>query len=338
MVFVYIVVSIISVWLLIRAAVKLERTCEKLGHHYKLPPLIQGGVFEAVAGTMPELMAIIVTTLLHGSFSLGVSTVVGSTIFNTLVVPGLAVLVGSRRGHAFSRDVVFKEGQFLIVSVAVLFFVLVAATIYHPVAGQAHVGLVSRWSVLLPICLYALYLYFHHQDIEHDTDLQLRLLRTFPRREWFALVVSGLLLLFACEGLVLSVIYFGNLLHISTDLLGFTVLAAVACYPHTVLAVEAAREGHGDRSLSGSIGANIFEICICIPVGVLIAGSVSINLTQSFPMFALLLLAILVLLTMARSGLSLSPVEGFILLGLYGLFLVYVVGEIQGVTNLLNAH
>jgi cation:H+ antiporter len=335
-IFGYFGLLILSAYGLVRTTCKLEKTCSNLGKHYKLPPLMQGGVLEAVAGSMPELMAIMLSTVLHGSFSLGVSTVVGSTIFNTLVVPGLSVLSGSRNGQRYSRDVVFKDGQFFIVSVTVLLLVLVAATIYFPVPGQPYVGLINRWMALVPLCLYGLYLFFHQQDIEHDNELHLRLLRTFPKQDWLQLMGSALLLLACCEGLVLCVIYFGKVFAISADLLGFTLLAVVACYPHTILGVQAAKEGHGDRSLSGSLGANIFEICVCIPVGVLVSGTVPINLAQSLPMFAILVAAILVLLMMARTGLVLTRLEAMILLALYGLFLTYVVGEIYGVTNLLN--
>merc|ERR1712217_828291 len=47
---------------------------------------------------------------------------------------------------------------------------------------------------------------------------------------------------------------------------GLTLLAAGTSVPDLCSSVIVAREGHGDMAISSSIGSNIFDVCVGLPV------------------------------------------------------------------------
>jgi cation:H+ antiporter len=70
----------------------LETGADRLAAGYGRPGIVQGAIIAAVGSSMPELVSVLLATLQHGEFELGVGGVVGSAVFNLLVIPGLAVL------------------------------------------------------------------------------------------------------------------------------------------------------------------------------------------------------------------------------------------------------
>ncbi|WP_049936136.1 hypothetical protein [Haloplanus natans] len=97
--------------------------------------LATGVWYAAVGSSMPELSSTVLATLLHGQFDLGVGAIVGSAVFNILVIPAAATL-SRRRELEASRTLVYKEAQFYMLAVSVLFLTFAFAVIYDPAAGN----------------------------------------------------------------------------------------------------------------------------------------------------------------------------------------------------------
>jgi cation:H+ antiporter len=77
-----VVVAALIIW---KGSEYFEGAAERLSKHYGLPVAVHGAVVVAVGSSMPELSLIVISTLVHGEFSLGVGAIVGSAIFNLLV-------------------------------------------------------------------------------------------------------------------------------------------------------------------------------------------------------------------------------------------------------------
>merc|ERR1712100_354738 len=58
----------------------------------------------------------------------------------------------------------------------------------------------------------------------------------------------------------------GQVFQISSTIMGLTFLAAGTSIPDLLTSVIVARNGHGDMAVSSSIGSNIFDILIGLPV------------------------------------------------------------------------
>ncbi len=310
----------------------LESSSAKLAVHYRLPPIVQGAVITAIGSSFPELSSTVIATLLHGSFDLGVSAVVGSAIFNILVIPGVAGLAGGRL--AAERDLVYKDAQFYVTSVAVLLLAFSIAVIYNPVEGQVLVGRMDRGIALIPVLLYGLYLFLQQQDtLEYEAEAAAETIAA--GRQWLVLLAGLGAILAGVEGLVRAAIGLGDYFGTPSFLWGLTVIAAATSLPDAFVSIKAARRGEGTVSIANVLGSNIFDLLVAVPAGVLIAGTAPIDYTVAAPMMGYLTFVTIVLFAMLRTRLVLARWEAWALLALYALFVGWMVLETIGVTGVV---
>jgi len=327
-----IVISTAVVW---KGSFILESAAEGLSQYYQLPPIVQGSIVVAVGSSFPELSTTVLATLVHGQFDLGVSAIVGSAIFNILVIPGISGLVGQRL-YA-DRLLVYKDAQFYITSITVLLLAFTFAVIYNPVPDVKLQGEMNRLIALLPLSLYGLYLFLQHQDtIEENQNKNQQPPQDINIfKEWLRLLFSLFLIVVSVEGLVSGAIGLGNILNTPSFLWGITVVAAGTSLPDAFVSIRAAQRGDGIISLANVLGSNIFDLLVAIPVGVMIAGASIIDFAVAAPMMGVLTFATIVLFAMLRTGLVLSKKESVVLLGMYGLFVLWMVLETFEITNVI---
>ncbi|WP_435106083.1 sodium:calcium antiporter [Arhodomonas sp. AD133] len=330
---VWTLVAIVATAIIWKGSGLLERSSERLAVYYELPDIVQGAIVVAVGSSFPELSTTVISTLVHGEFELGVAAIVGSALFNILVIPAVAGL-STREQLRSNRDLVYKEAQFYMIAVAVLTLTFSFAAIYNPVAdGQGMIrGEMTRGLALMPVALYGLYLFVQYQDtIDHQAEVDATGIR--PGREWGVLALSLAIIVVGVEGLVRAALSFGDIFGTPSFLWGITVVAAGTSIPDAFVSVRAARHGRGVTSIANVLGSNTFDLLVCIPAGVLIAGTAVINFSVAAPMMAALTAATVVLFLMMRTQMVLSRHESVMLLVIYAAFVVWIAAEIFGAVD-----
>ncbi|MFB6235723.1 MAG: sodium:calcium antiporter [Halopenitus sp.] len=312
----------------------LEESAEHLSAYYGLPAVVQGSIIVAVGSSFPELASVVFTAL-AGTFNMGVGAIVGSAIFNILVIPALAGIASD--GHLeTNRTIVYKEAQFYMIAVSAMVVTFALAVIYLPVPnGPALAGQLTRPLALLPLLLYALYLFIQWQDVS-DHDAPDTPDHIAVGREWLRLGAGLLLILVAVEQLVSGVEALGHTFGIPEFLAGVTIVAAATSLPDTLVSVRTARSDRGITSLGNVLGSNTFDLLVAIPIGVLIVGATTIDFAVAVPMLGVLTLATVLLFTFLRTDLSVTGFEAYTLLAAYALFVAWVVAETVGVTHLIK--
>ncbi|PSP28807.1 sodium:calcium antiporter [Halobacteriales archaeon QH_10_67_22] len=305
----------------------LETASEELSAYYGLPQVVQGSVVAAVGSSFPELATVVFAALLTGSLGLGVGAIVGSAIFNILVVPGVAGLA-TEADIQSNRALVYKEAQFYMLAVSVLVITFAMAVIYYPDTTVDYLaGTVTRPLAAIPLGLYGLYVFIQFQDTaDHEADAGTGS-DVDAGRQWGRLLAGLLLILVAVHQLVEAVEALGLAFGVPEFVMGATVAAGATSLPDALVSIRAARDGRGVASLANVLGSNTFDLLVAIPAGVLILGSASFNFAMAVPMFAVLTLATILLFTALRTGLRLTTPESGALLVAYLLFVVWVVLE-----------
>lgn len=136
--------------------------------------------------------------------------------------------------------------------------------------------------------------------------------------------LSLIIILVGVEILIQAAIALGEVFGTPSFLWGITVVAAGTSIPDAFVSVRAAKQGKAVTSLANVLGSNIFDLLICIPAGVLIAGSAVINYSIAAPMMAVLTGATLALFVLMRLGMRLSAKESAFLLILYAVFVLWM--------------
>ncbi|MDS0477765.1 sodium:calcium antiporter [Natrinema sp. 1APR25-10V2] len=304
---------------------RLELAAERLSKHYGLPVAVHGAIVVAVGSSFPELSSIVISTVLHGEFSLGVGAIVGSAIFNLLVIPAFSALSTDRL--EVTRDIVHKDAQFYVISVLILFIVFALGATYVP-GGTNEAAILTPPLALIPLVSYGIYVFLHQQDAsDHVADESVTV---NPRREWARLTVALLVIAVGVEGIVRAALTFGAIFGTPSFLWGVTVIAAATSLPDAFVSVRAARNDESVTSLTNVLGSNTFNLLVAIPVGVLLAGSATINFLAAVPTMGFLAFATLVFIVFTRTHLELTNREAYGFLALYALFLCWMTLESIG--------
>ncbi|XP_036290060.1 sodium/potassium/calcium exchanger 2 isoform X7 [Pipistrellus kuhlii] len=121
----------------------------------------------------------------------------------------------------------------------------------------------------------------------------------------------------------------GETIGISEEIMGLTILAAGTSIPDLITSVIVARKGLGDMAVSSSVGSNIFDITVGLPLPWLLFTMihrfqpVAVSSNGLFCAIVLLFIMLLfVILSIALCKWRMNKVLGFIMFGLYFVFLV----------------
>lgn len=113
--------------------------------------------------------------------------------------------------------------------------------------------------------------------------------------------------------------------------MGLTFLAAGTSVPDLLTSVVVAKQGHGDMAVSSSIGSNIFDVLVGLPlpwlayalVNDITPGYVGVEApTLFFSLLILLIMVAAVILIIHCSGWVMTKTLGYSMFGLYGLFVL----------------
>lgn len=311
----------------------LEGASGKLARHYGLPRLVQGTIIAAVGSSAPEIASAVIATIRYGEFELGIGIVVGSAVFNILVIPALSALLADGQLDT-GRDVVYKEAQFYMVSVAALFLILALAVIYYPTGGDLE-GSVTRPLAGSLLALYGLYIFVQYLDVTEASAPTTTLTSRSLFRQWGLLLGGIALIIGGIEGLVFAAVGLGEAFGTPSFLWGLTVVAAATSLPDTFISIAAARIDEPAVSLGNVLGSNIFDLLVAIPAGVLLAGSTSVSFAAAVPMMAFLIVATIALFTFSRTDMEITNREAWAMLALYGVFVVWLLLESVGLLDVL---
>jgi cation:H+ antiporter len=328
----YSLLAVISTAVIWKGSGLLEKSAEQLSLYYGLPVAVHGAVVVAVGSSFPEISSVAISALLHGEFDLGVGTIVGSAIFNILVIPAVAALSTERLSA--SRDVVHRDAQFYIISILVLFMTFALGATYLPVTEPGTATL-TRPLVLVPIGAYILYIFLHYQDTKEHTPIETPQTVNLPQT-WGRLFLSLGLIVLSVEGLVTAALGIGDAFAIPPLLLGAVIVAAGTSLPDAFVSIRAAQSNKGVTSLTNVLGSNTFDLLIAVPFGVLLVGTTTVNYAASIPLLGFLTLVTLVFIVFTRTQLELSRTEAYGFLVLYALFVVWMALEAIGVLSVVQ--
>lgn len=149
-----------------------------------------------------------------------------------------------------------------------------------------------------------------------------------PLAAW-SMLLGGLLLLGVGGrvtelGAVSAALNFG----MSEIVIGGTIVAIATSLPEVVTTVIAARKNHPDLAVGNVVGSNIFNILFVLPITVLVAPEMSIEVPPSawvyiIIMFLMTLLA-LILTIIGKEKESIIPKEGTLLVSLFVVYLICI--------------
>lgn len=316
------ILLIIGFVLLIKGADFFVDGSSSVAKILKVPTIIIGLTVVAFGTSMPEL-SVSVTAALRGSNDLAVSNVLGSNIFNLLVVLGCCALV---KPVAAKWSLLKKEFPFSILITVILLLVDSDFSIMKILDGNQGFVL-GRWAGLLFLILFVLYIYATVKSALRSRaeakDMEEEEYKTMSPLKSGIYIVIGLI----------GIVWGGNLVVDSASnialtfgwsqtFIGLTIVALGTSLPELVTSVVAARKGENDLAVGNVVGSNIFNILLILGVSSFIT-PITLDVTAVYDTIILILASIIVYVS-AISKREIQRKEGILFLVCYFAFFLYV--------------
>lgn len=284
---------IIGFVLLIKGADFFVEGSSSLARFLKIPSVIIGLTIVAMGTSAPEA-SVSINAALAGNNDIAVSNIIGSNIFNGLIVVGICAFIS---GFKTNRDILKRDMPVNILITAIL-CVMIAD------------GRLSRLEGILLLAGMIFYI----------VNMILSALKTrssYPDEKSMPLYKS---LIFIAGGLV-SVIFGGNLVvnnasqiavsfGVSQNFIGLTIVAIGTSLPELVTSIVATRKGDSGLALGNAIGSNIFNILFILGMSATI--SPLHILSESIIDCVILLVSGILLFVFAYTKKSMNRTEGAI--------------------------
>ena len=346
MLIIYILILLVSFYVLAKVVDDyFVESLDKVAVKLKMSHDAAGATLMAVGSSAPELFVAIFAVIRPGDHeAIGVGNIVGSALFNILVITGAAAIVRKAiiAWQAVIRDLFFYAGSVIILLV----------TFIDGKVSYTEVGILIGTYIIYVIVVVFWRKMFKYVDPdekviikEKDKNKKLKiyekimnpidfiLKKIFPPAKYnFAVFLMSIAIIAGISWvLVESAIHIAHILNISEAIIAVTVLAAGTSIPDLFSSLIVSKQGRGGMAISNAVGSNIFDILIGLGLPFMIiivstGGKANLdlgNIEQS--VYFLLASVVIVFFLFVINKWKVGKIFGISLLLVYAAYLIWAI-------------
>lgn len=274
---------------------------------FHVPGLIIGLTIVAMGTSAPEL-AVSVSAALSGSNEIAVSNVVGSNIFNLLVVLGICAIMSP-----LPVDSGILKRDFPVSIAATLAVILMAAA-----------GVLSRFEGVAVVAVFLVYLaitiYMSKKMGGPEEEEQ----KILPAWKSILFILGGLAGIIGGGQLVVncakSLAFSWGM---SETLVGLTIVAVGTSLPELVTSLVASKKGENGMAIGNVVGSNIFNLLLILGVSAAVH-PIAVTM-ESIVDLVLLLIVTAIFYVFVCTGRKISRAEGVIAVAMYVGYMIFAI-------------
>lgn len=318
-----ILILIIGFVLLIKGADFFVEGSSSVAKKFHVPAMIIGMTIVAMGTSLPEC-AVSVTASLTNNNSLAVSNVIGSNIFNLMVVCGACALFTPL---TIRQDTLKKEFPLSIICAALLLVLGYIGMVLGHVDG------------IIFLILFVGYLLWMIQsakkararvlkspsdaELEEEAEFVEENINILPTWKSLIFIVGGMIAIkFGGDFVVDGASAIASGIGLSQTLIGLTIVAMGTSLPELVTSLIAAKKGEVDMALGNVIGSDIFNILFVLGIATAIS-PISFLMENVIDIILLIIMSVIVL-AFAWSKHQINRKEGILMLLMYAAYMVYI--------------
>jgi cation:H+ antiporter len=307
--------------LLLVGAESLVRGASKLAGLLGIPPLIIGLTIVAYGTSAPEL-AVSLQSTLGGQNDIALGNVIGSNIFNVLMILGISAMVAPLQ---VAQQLIRLDVPIMIgISGLMLFFSL--DRLLQPSDGVV---------LVIGSVVYTLFLLYQSRK-ETDTNVQAEYELEYGHNKstgqlaWLYhvgfLLGGAVILVLGSRLFVFGAVDIAEALGVSQIVIGLTVVAMGTSLPELATSMVATVRGERDIAVGNVVGSNIFNLLTVIGVASLTSdgGLVIPPAVLNFDLPVMVAVAV-ACIPIFVTGNVISRWEGFLFIGYYVAYATYLI-------------
>ena len=244
-----ILILLAGLFLVVVGADYLVEGASSVARRFGLSEFVIGLTIVGMGTSAPEMVVSFIGAI-QGNADISIGNVVGSNIFNTLLILGVTAIL---LPMAITRENMRRDIPTNIL-VTVLFI------------GMLSSGL-ARWEGAVLLVLFVWYMWDSFRKGAQDQDSAQQADETAPRKLWLSLlmIAGGLAaLIFGGRLFVNSATGIAHALGVSDKFIAITILAGGTSLPELATCVAAAIKKKGQLALGNIIGSNIFNLLLIL--------------------------------------------------------------------------
>ncbi len=347
---IYLIALLLSFYLLAKVCDDyFVESLDEIAAKLKLSSDAAGATLMAVGSSAPELFVAIISVVHPGGHEqIGMGTIVGSAVFNLIVITGVVGLVGH---FTVNKMIILRDLLFYLVGVVFLYYVfldgnisLIEAVLF-PVLYIIYVILVVRWKSIFPFepevkiiddkkeknkprKIISPFVNTLHKLVR-PIDFMVDKVFIYKKNVLFVFLMSIFLIGLLSWALVESAIQISEIMDIPEAFIALTVLAIGTSVPDLLSSMIVARQKRGGMAVTNAIASNIFDVLIGMGIPfilmiIMYGKKISIKTDELISSTGLLLLSIIgMLILLIVNRWNIGKRMGTSLLIFYIAFLVF---------------
>jgi len=288
---------------LVKGADEMVSAAVQIAVKFKIPNSIIGATFIGFGTSAPELFAS-TGAAINGDLDLAIGNIVGSNIANSLLVVAVLFLAIPKD---FNKKI--KINQTSPLWMAVVTTIFVSTYIY---ANKFPLGL---GVVLLMLIVYITYKMVSSEGVEDD-----EMFVDEKKYIWLRGFISLAATLYGSQLVVDNAVKIAEIFGVSSLVIGSTIIAIGTSLPEVAGTIAAAKLRKPDLVFGNIFGSNLFNIGLVGGVAIVVSPG-EIEKQVDYQLFLMYFVSILVIF-LSRNTLKKNPLLGYLLMGLYVLFIV----------------
>lgn len=299
--------------LVILGADWLTKGASGLARRFNISELVIGLTIVALGTSLPELV-ISVGAAIKGSSGIALGNVIGSNMFNSLLILGIAALITPIR---FSSRMLSREIPFNLLASVVL--LLVSGSM---LVGGAEGEYITRYGGLLLLCFLAVFLRYTFSIPSSDDD---EAVEQLPVGKIVVFILAGLCaLIFGGNIFVNGATDIARAFGLSEAVIGITIVSAGSSLPELAVSVNAARKGNVGIALGNVLGSNILNIFLILGISATVT-PISLDGFGFVDYYMLVASSLLIYVVTRFGGRSVvTRLEGLLLVAAYVAYTIYL--------------
>ena len=311
----YIILLVVGFVILIKGADWFVDGASAVAGNFKISKMLIGLTIVAFGTSAPEF-AVSIKSLLSGSGDIVLGNVVGSNIFNILLILGISACVHTL---TVKNNTVKKE-----LPITLLMSTLLFALLSDNLFDSNLTNMFTRGDGFVLLLVFLVFIYYlislMRNKTEAETDEELMKL---PKAILLTVVgITGIVL--GSNYVVDSASYIAEMLGVSQRMIGLTIIAMGTSLPELVTSVIATKKGEYDIAIGNVVGSNIFNFGVVIGLPVLLFGSIP-NITYNLVDLMMMLASAALLFIFSYNDYKIKKNEGIIFIIMFVLYYSYVI-------------
>lgn len=318
-----ILILVIGFVLLIKGADFFVEGSSSVAKKFHVPAMLIGMTIVAMGTSLPEC-AVSVTASLANNNSLAVSNVIGSNIFNLMVVCGACALFSPL---TIRQDTLKKEFPLSIICAALMLVLgYIGMTLGH-IDGIIFLVLFVGyllWMIQSAKKARAAVLSDPAQSGQiKQSEFVEENIAILPTWKSLVFIIGGMIAIkFGGDFVVNGASSIASSMGLSQTLIGLTIVAMGTSLPELVTSLVAAKKGEVDMALGNVIGSDIFNILFVLGIATVIS-PISFLMENVIDIILLIIMSVIVL-AFAWTRQQINRKEGILMLLMYAAYMVYI--------------